>query len=151
MDKEPLIIHLDPDSELARTLAYAENMPVVLETNGVRFRVIRDTAGLWADYDPEAALAGLRAVAGTMTSEEGERIKQLIYGSREEGTRPLSRRSRRLRAGQFDRAWNERTKAIASFSQAFADVPAEEAEAEVARIVAERRQHRAAKTERESK
>jgi prevent-host-death family protein len=50
---------------------------------------------------------------------------------------------------QLDRAWDERTKAIERFSQAFADVPAEKAEAEVARIIAERRQRRAAEAERQ--
>jgi prevent-host-death family protein len=50
---------------------------------------------------------------------------------------------------QLDLAWDERTKAIERFSQAFADVPTEEAEAEVARIIAERRQRRAAEAERQ--
>lgn len=53
------------------------------------------------------------------------------------------------RLQQLDRAWDERTKAIERFSQAFADVPAEEAEAEVARIIAERRERRAAEAERQ--
>jgi hypothetical protein len=91
MDKEPFTIHLDPDSELARALADAKEAPVLLESNGVHFRVIRVTDDLWADYDPEAVLAALRAAAGTLSPEEGERIKQLIYRGREEGTRPLSR------------------------------------------------------------
>jgi prevent-host-death family protein len=53
------------------------------------------------------------------------------------------------RLQQLDRAWNERTNAIERFSQAFADVPPEEAEAEVTRIIAERRQRRAAEAERQ--
>jgi prevent-host-death family protein len=53
------------------------------------------------------------------------------------------------RLQQLDRAWDERTKAIERFSQAFADVPAEAAEAEVARIIAERRQRRVAGAERQ--
>ena len=53
------------------------------------------------------------------------------------------------RLEQLDRAWDERTNAIERFSQAFADVPVEEAEAEVARIIAERRQRRAAEAERQ--
>lgn len=52
------------------------------------------------------------------------------------------------RLEQLDHAWDERTKAIERFSQAFADVPTEEAEAEVTRIIAERRQRRAAEAER---
>ena len=84
-------IHLNPDSELARALAAADEEPLLLESNGVRFRVIRATDDLWANYDPEAVLASLRAVAGTMSAEEGKRIKQLIYRGREEGTRPITR------------------------------------------------------------
>jgi hypothetical protein len=91
MVKERPAIRLDPDSELARALAAAEDEPVLLESNGVRFRVSRDTDDLWANYDPEAILASLREVAGTMSPEEGERIKRLIYRGREEGTRPLTR------------------------------------------------------------
>ena len=53
------------------------------------------------------------------------------------------------RLNQLDHAWHDRTKAIERFSDAFADVPTEEAEAEVARIIAERRQRRAAETERQ--
>ncbi|MGH2614952.1 MAG: type II toxin-antitoxin system prevent-host-death family antitoxin [Thermomicrobiales bacterium] len=53
------------------------------------------------------------------------------------------------RLEQLDRDWAEGTKAIERFSQAFADVPTEEAEAEVARIIAERRQRRAAEAERQ--
>ena len=50
------------------------------------------------------------------------------------------------RLEQLDHAWDERTKAIERFSQAFADVPTEEAE--VTRIIAERRQRRASEAER---
>ncbi len=53
------------------------------------------------------------------------------------------------RLNQLDRAWNERTTAIERFSQAFADIPTEEAEAEVTRIIAERRERRAAEAERQ--
>jgi hypothetical protein len=54
------------------------------------------------------------------------------------------------RLQQFDREREARTRAIERFSQAFADVPPEEAEAEVARIIAERRQRRSAEVERQS-
>ncbi|HEU5432514.1 MAG TPA: type II toxin-antitoxin system prevent-host-death family antitoxin [Thermomicrobiales bacterium] len=52
------------------------------------------------------------------------------------------------RLQQLDREWDERSEAIARFSQAFADVPTEEAEAAVERIIAERRQKQAAEAER---
>ena len=91
MVKEPLTIHLDPDSELARALADTDAEPVFLDSGGVRWRVIRAGDDLWAGYDPDAVLVGLQAAAGTLSREEGERIKELIYRGREEGTRPLSR------------------------------------------------------------
>ena len=51
------------------------------------------------------------------------------------------------RLTQLDQTWDARTRAIERFSQAFADVPTEEAEAEVARIIAEHRQRGAAEAE----
>jgi hypothetical protein len=36
-------------------------------------------------------LEGLREIAGTLSPEEGERRKELIYRGREEGTRPITR------------------------------------------------------------
>ena len=91
MAKEPLTIHIDPESELARFLADADETPVVLDSNGVRFRVMRAEGDLWADCDPEAVLEGLREIAGTLSAEEGERTKTRIYRGREEGTRPITR------------------------------------------------------------
>ena len=43
------------------------------------------------------------------------------------------------RLEQFDREWEEGTKALERFSQAFADVPVEELEARIAEIIAEGR------------
>ncbi len=91
MAKAPLTITIDPDSELGRALDNADGPPVILERNGARFRVTRDPDDLWVDYDPEALRAALRAVAGTLTPDEGERLKELIYRGREEGTRPIDR------------------------------------------------------------
>lgn len=54
------------------------------------------------------------------------------------------------RLERFDREWDERTQAIRRFSRAFADVPTHEAEAEVARIIAEVRRRRAVETKAEA-
>jgi hypothetical protein len=59
--------------------------------NGTRFRVTRDPDDPWANYDREKVRDGLRKFAGMLTPEEGERIKELIYRGREEGTRPITR------------------------------------------------------------
>jgi prevent-host-death family protein len=55
-----------------------------------------------------------------------------------------------IRLQEFDRAWEEGTRAIERFSQAFADVTTEEAEAEVDRIIADIRNRRALEKERKS-
>jgi len=91
MAKEPLTIVIDPDSELGRVLAETDGEPVVLLRNGARFRVTPDPDDPWANYDPEKVRDGLRKFAGMLTREEGERIKELIYRGREEGTRPITR------------------------------------------------------------
>ena len=91
MMKEPLTIHVDPESDLARALAEGETERIVLESDGVRFLVIRAHDDSWANYDPEKVRAGLRKFAGMITPEEAERIKESIYRGREEGTRPIDR------------------------------------------------------------
>jgi prevent-host-death family protein len=54
-----------------------------------------------------------------------------------------------VRLQELDRAWDEGTKAMERFSAAFADVSAEEAEAEVARIIADIRRQDEAEAERQ--
>ncbi len=82
-------ITVEPDSELARALD--EAAAIVLERNGVRYRLSREDDDPWANYDPAKLRASLRQVAGTITPEEGERLKEALYRGREEGTRPLDR------------------------------------------------------------
>lgn len=91
LPQEPLTIMVDPDSELGRALDDLSAAPVVLLRGSTRFRVIRDPGDPWSDYDPDAVREGLREIAGTLSPEEGERIKELIYRGREEGTRPITR------------------------------------------------------------
>src|SRR3954451_23996966 len=90
MTKDVPTVHLDPDSELARALDAADDAPFLLVSNGVHFRVIRAADDLWANYDPEAVLVALRAVAGTMSAEEGERVKQRCHADRREASRLLA-------------------------------------------------------------
>lgn len=91
MASGPITITIDPDSELGQVLDEKANSPVVLLSGNARFRVTRDPDDPWANYDPEKARAALRKLAGILTPEEGERMKELIYRAREEGTRPLDR------------------------------------------------------------
>ena len=91
MSTGPRTITIDPDSELGRALEASEESPIILVRDGARFRVTRDPDDPWASYDPAAFLEGLYAIAGTLSPAEGERMKELIYRGREEGTRPLTR------------------------------------------------------------
>lgn len=95
MTQEPLIVQIDPECELVHALDEAAAKPLVLISNGVRYRVQRQKTpdeNLWTEYDPERLRATLRDAAGTLTPEEGERLKEAIYRGREEGTRPNVRR-----------------------------------------------------------
>lgn len=87
----PRTIDIDPDSELGQALAETNGEAMVLVRGTTRFRVVPEADDPWANYDPESVLDGLREIAGTLTPEEGERRKALIYRGREEGTRPIDR------------------------------------------------------------
>jgi hypothetical protein len=91
MASEPLTITIDPQSELGRALGEPDEAPIILIRNGARFRVTRDPDDPWAKYDPEKVREGLRKFAGAITEEEADRIKEMIYRGREEGTRPINR------------------------------------------------------------
>lgn len=97
MRNEPLTITIDPDSELGRALDESGDEPIVLVQGKNRFRVMRESGvpqtddDPWANYDPEKLREALYEIAGTISPEEGERMKELIYRGREEGTRPIDR------------------------------------------------------------
>ena len=91
MAKQPLTITIEPDSELGRALDETAGVLVILLRGGTRFRVTRDPDDPWANYDPEKVLEGLHEISGSLAPAEGERLKELIYRGREEGTRPISR------------------------------------------------------------
>ena len=92
MNVVPMTVEVEPGSELDRLLENAAGNPLILVRNGVRFRLDRDVdEDVWADYDPEKALAGMRAAAGRWTGMDAEAFKEYIYRGREEGTRPDDR------------------------------------------------------------
>src|SRR4051812_16479771 len=74
MSKEPITITIDPNSDLGRALDETVDEPVVLVRGGSRFRVTREVADPWANYDPAKLRAGLKKVAGLLSPEEGDRI-----------------------------------------------------------------------------
>ena len=85
------VIKVDPDSEIGDLLVRAEAAPLVLERNGIRFRLDRTAEAPGRRYDPARLREGLRRYAGTLDPEEGERWKEMIYRAREEGSRPADR------------------------------------------------------------
>ena len=98
MTGKTITIHVEPDSELGRALAEADEREIVLERNGKRYRVepaprldIADPTDIWAGYDPERLRETIERFAGTLSDQEAEEIKELIYRAREEGTRPPDR------------------------------------------------------------
>lgn len=84
-------VRVTEETRLPDLLDDAAEAPVILERGGERFRLSRADDDLFADYDPERVREGLRLFAGTISPEEGERRKALIYQGREEGTRPPDR------------------------------------------------------------
>jgi hypothetical protein len=85
-------IKVTDESDLDHLLDRAAAEPILLERDGVVFRLsVADPDDLWAGYDPERLRATVYRLAGSISQEEGERIKALIYRGREEGTRPINR------------------------------------------------------------
>ncbi len=111
MIAEAKTIEVAPGSELARVLDEAAGKPLVLIKDGVRYRLTPEDApdsspvspqsvtpqgtaprDPWADYDPDKLWEGVQAAAGSISPEEGERMKEYIYAAREAGTRPRTAR-----------------------------------------------------------
>jgi hypothetical protein len=84
-------IRVLPGSELARLLDEAAKGPLVLEKDGVRYRLDREEVDVWARYDPAVTLEGIRAAGGSWRGVNAEALKAALYHAREEGTRPPDR------------------------------------------------------------
>ena len=82
----------NPDSELARLLDEADQQPVDIEKNGVRYRVMRMSERVnltddpWTNYDPESVRAALRASAGAFKDIDTRALKKEIWEAREQDT-----------------------------------------------------------------
>jgi hypothetical protein len=100
MSVTELTIEVEPGSELARLLEKANGATMVLVKDGVRYRVTPEELAEearpeavsepdpWADYDPERALAGMLAAAGSWSDIDADKMIEDIYRWREEGSRP---------------------------------------------------------------
>ena len=67
-------ITVEPDSEVAQVLEQAKEAPILIETQGTRFRVIRDGDDLFANYDPERARAAADRMFGTLKGIDVEKF-----------------------------------------------------------------------------
>ena len=87
---EKLVVKIDADSELARVLASAGTEPVRLVLDDQQYVVNRDPFNSVDHFDPAEFEKALRATAGMMTPEEGERFKRTIYPWRDEEGRRIA-------------------------------------------------------------
>jgi hypothetical protein len=76
MAKEPLTITIDPESELGQALAAADDILIVLERSGSRFRVTREVEDVWAGYDPRRVRRALRESRGALDGVDVEALKR---------------------------------------------------------------------------
>lgn len=82
-------VKVTPGSELAHLLEEARAEPLLLENDGELYRLSREEGeDIWASYDREAALKGVRSAAGSWNDVDPEMLKAFIYRAREEGTQP---------------------------------------------------------------
>jgi hypothetical protein len=86
-------IHITPDIRVADLLPEADKSPLVLEQNGVRYRLSREDDDLWADYDPEKVRAALEEAIGSWADLDADALVQDVYRWRQEGSRPPDRPS----------------------------------------------------------
>ena len=92
MASEPKTIEVEPGSELDRLLDEADEAPLRLVRNGVRYRLDRETEDIWAGYDPELARESTLAAAGAWKGiVDGEACKAYIRERRRTKNRPSVR------------------------------------------------------------
>ena len=77
-------IKLNPNEELARRLNQKDAQPVVIEVNGVRYDVVRQTEDIWAGYDPQRALKAIEKSAGILkrAGVDAEQLEKDVYEDR---------------------------------------------------------------------
>ncbi len=94
MSTQPHHYHVTRDSDLQQILrkAAANRQPVILEDEGVRYRVVREvpeinlTEDPFATYDVAKVRAALKASAGAFRSLDTAAFKQDIWEARDQDT-----------------------------------------------------------------
>ena len=75
MIASPRHIKLNPESDLAQLLREAVEEPTIIEADGERFRVFREPANLFANYNAARALAAVQGMFGTLPEEAAHELK----------------------------------------------------------------------------
>lgn len=81
---ERKLIHIEPGGEAEKLLKLVGEEPITVECGGVRYRIEREVVDLFADYDPEKALAALRSLIGIYDGLDIEEFKREILEQREQ-------------------------------------------------------------------
>ncbi len=80
MNAQPQPYQVNPDSELARRLSEADLQPLILESEGVRYHVVREMKEIqvpddpWAFYDAEKVRGAIRASAGALKGVDRDEL-----------------------------------------------------------------------------
>jgi hypothetical protein len=87
------LVKVTPESTVDELLDDADCEPIVVERNGVRYQVSRETdvEDIWEGWDQEKALRSLDEVAGTWSDYDTKTIIANLYQARIEGSRPIGR------------------------------------------------------------
>ena len=88
---EPNLIHIEEGSELARLLDDMGDTPLLLEKDGMLYRVSRQLYDIWAGYDANRAKAAIMKTAGSWSDIDTVAFIADIYRAREEGSRAADR------------------------------------------------------------
>ena len=84
MTANPIRLQVSEDSEIARLLEAASEAPILLEIDGETFRLSKEKKRALS----EEAYQAFRASAGGWADVDTERLKEMIYSSRQIQTRP---------------------------------------------------------------
>lgn len=93
MTTRHMTVTVPPDSELGRTLraAQASGEPVVVDTGEDRYTLLvaltEPIREVFASYDPQAAIAGLRALDEALAGVDRERLLRDLHEQRAQDSR----------------------------------------------------------------
>ena len=94
MRETPKRIKITAESQLLPLLEEAINGPLLLEKDGLLFRLERQIGtqdDIWAGYDPELVRKALDETAGSWADIDADALIEAIYRARAEGSRPVDR------------------------------------------------------------